>query len=353
MVKIKKILNIILSNEILIFVDSNLHKEKDLSLLVSKNYLKHKIIYKKTPYYNKKLKAYNSYSKLFLFPWIFSFLIILCRSKNKIVIFSQPYEAIKYIFFLKKLIVYFYDTQFGLLYEKKVKIFLEKIVIKNVSKVIIRDFRIYKFYKKIIKKKNVKKILIPDFVNKKNKIVTSKNKNYFVILGWFDNDNVSAFRSIEAICKLGFSIKICISKFNYNFIEYEIKNLKTKYPNNLELYIDIYGEKLEKELESCKYSICPHDRKKPQLSEDYIKFASSSRIIDYIKNNLIIFLSPKAIYQNYVIKSHGGICDDIKLLQSFKSSDDLNIYFNYSFKIKKKLFNFDFLKDQIKKILIN
>ncbi len=259
-------------------------------------------------------------------------------------IFSQPYYAIPYFLLGGSISVYFYDVHIGLIYEDKIKIFIEKLSIIFFKNIIHRDLRLWVEYKHLLKKKKRKNILIPDFIHNEKNIVKKYNDRIkCAIVGWVDDKFVKVDKSIKILANLGveiyfFTSKKCFDLSTKDLIQ-EKKVMKKIYYVG---YLDSVN--LENYLEDFSIGLCPHDAKSPLLSNNYRKYCSSMRVIDYIQNSLTIFLSDKTIFQRFINKKYNANYHNINDLRSIQSIDELkekilikDITYNNSIFNKKKL----------------
>jgi hypothetical protein len=346
---VKKIFKLLNFKGIIIFINNMHKKEFAINNLINIENQKCIFVYRTTPAYqvNEDKILLNKF-----FFFILSF-ILGFKFKNKFVmIFSQPYFAIPYFLLGSHISVYFYDVHIGLLYESKIKLFVEKISILFFKNIIHRDLRLWVEYKYLLKKKFRKNLLIPDFVinKKKNKVKISSDKIKCAVIGWVDDNFVKVDQSIKILASLGVEIYFFTSK---NSFDLSIKNLSSNEKLMKQIHYVGYLDtnNLEKYLEDFSIGLCPHDAKKPMLSINYRTYCSSMRVIDYIQNSLTIFLSNKTIFQNFINKRYNANFHNINDLKLIKTIHELkkkiiikDIFYDKSIfnkkKLSKKLINF-------------
>jgi hypothetical protein len=346
------------------FVYNNNLKEIDFSKLLYIKKKKHLIIYKSKPAYNQGLINYNKYNEKILctnYFFLFIFLTIIKSTKTNILFVSQPYYALAFLFSCRNFFLYAYDIHKGLLDISRLKVFAEFIVIIFFKKFIHRDLRLFISYKKIIKNKT--NIFIPDFIFqtkiiKQNKFIKKDSKKlHCALLGWIDDKNVTAFKSIKKLCDLKVHVDIFITNNSLKHIEQKIQSMQNLYPQYINIKKDFYGKKLEAELNKCHFGLCPHDKSKPAISNNYRKYCSSARVIEYLKSKLVIFLSDKATYQNFIIRKYNGTKFSIKYLHKIKKSSALvNLAQkkkNCDIKTKSNIFNEKYLSRNLYNFLKN
>lgn len=336
------------------FVYNNNLKEIDFSRLFYIQKKKHLIIYKNRPAYNQGLENYNEFNEKILctdFFFLFFFLTLIKSTKRNILFVSQPYFAFAFLFCCRNFFLHTYDIHKGLFDISRFKVFVEYVVIIFFKKFIHRDLRLFITYKNIIKNKT--NIFIPDFISRtkivmQNKFIKKDSKKLrCALLGWIDDKSVTAFKSIKKLCDLKVYVDIFISSSSLKHIERKIQSMQNLYPQYINIKKDLYGKKLDIELNKCHFGLCPHDKSKPAISADYRKYCSSARVIEYLKSKLVIFLSDKATYQNFIITKHNGTKFPIKYLHKIKNSSVLaNLVRkekSYNIKIKSTIFNEKYL----------
>ena len=340
------------------FVYNNNLKEIDFSRLFYIQKKKHLIIYKSRPDYNQSLENYNKFTEHVINAdsfLLFIFFTIVKSTQQNILFVSQPYFAFPFLFHCRNFFLYTYDIHNGLFDVSRFKIFIEFLVIIFFKKFVHRDLRLFITYKKIIKKKI--NIFIPDFIFQtkiidRNKFIERDGKKLrCAILGWIDDKNVTPFKSIKKLCDLKVHVDIFISSSVFRYIQPKILSIQSAYPQYINIKKDFYGKKLDIELSKCHFGLCPHDKNKPAISKNYRKYCSSTRVIEYLKSKLVIFLSDKATYQNFIIRKHNGTKIPIKYLYKIKNAIVLANLIrkkkSYKIKIKSNIFNEKYLSRNI------
>ena len=346
------------------FVYNNNLKEADLSRLFYIQKKKHLIIYKSRPAYNQRLENYNKFNEQIINAdsfFLFFFFTLINSAQQNILFVSQPYYAFPFLFYCRNFFLYTYDIHNGLLDVSRFKIFVELLVIIFFKKIVHRDLRLFVTYKKLIKKKI--NIFIPDFIFytkivEHDKFIKRDNKKLrCAILGWIDDKSVTPFKSIKKLCDLKVHVDIFISSRVLRYIHPKIRSIQTAYPQYINIKKDFYGKKLDIELSKCHFGLCPHDKNKPAISKNYRKYCSSARVIEYLKSKLVIFLSDKATYQNFIIRKHNGKKIPIKYLHKIKNpivlANLIRKKKSYNIKIKSNIFNEKYLSRNLYNFLKN
>ena len=346
---VKKILQLFNYDGIIIFVNNMHKKEFAINYLLNFQNKKCIFVYRKNPVY-KVSENKIIFNNIFFF--IFSFILGFKFKKKFIMIFSQPYFAIPYFLLGKIVSVYFYDVHNGLLYENKIKQVIEKISILFFKNIIHRDLRLWVEYKFHLKKKSRQNLLIPDLIIKKNKVNVKQNNNNVkcAIIGWVDDKFVKVDQSVRILVKLGVEIYFFTSQNCFNLVTKNL-NLDERYMSQIHYMGYLENENLETFLEDFSVGLCPHDAKKPLISNNYKKYCASMRVIDYIQNSLTIFLSDKTLFQKFICSKYNANYHNINDLKLIKTIDELKnkivvkkITYNKSIfnekKLSEKLVNF-------------
>jgi len=344
-----KIISLIKYDELLLFIDTkNIHQEKIINLLKKSN-SKYKVVAKNSFIINE-----NDNKFIFLQPFIYFLVFFLNRRAKKIVFVAEPLFGIFYIF-LNKFILAPYDCLYGLPNTSFVKLFLERFVLKKISIIIHRDLRLWKIYKRIIKKKN--NILIPDHLSTVLSHFNIK-KDYTnitaVVLGWVDEKEVRVTETVLKLLELGVKIEFYISKkcqFEISNLSYKIKK---NYPNQVQFNKFKNHKQTIDEISRFHIGICPHSKKNSLIHNDYRQYCGSSRVIDYIEAGLSILISKTAFFQKFIIRSHNIQLIDIFEVEKFKKIEELILLLKKR-EIKifktKKIFNNVYLSENLKKFI--
>ena len=340
-------------NGIILFIENkNIYILKILKLLDSKK-IKYEVVIKE-----KKNQNYQKDNKFNYISKISFFLLFFFNRKSKKILFvSQPLYAIYYIF-LNKFILVANDCHYGLPKVSNLKLFLEKLVIKNVSSIIHRDLRLWKIYKN--KLRNKKNLLIPDFlefseINKlENRKIQMSENIYAVVLGWVDQKEVQVTDTVYKLLKLGVNITFYIPEKCFEEIIDFYNNIKKNYNSQIEFKKFINHKEMISDISKYHIGICPHSKKNSQISKIYRENCSSSRIIDYINAKLTILVSKNAFFQRYIIKSYNLNPMNIFDIDTIKNKSELENILkleNNSIVLKKKIFNQDYLSLRLEKFI--
>ena len=348
---VKNFLKLFYFQGVIIFINNAHKKEFAIKNLLTIQNQKCFFVYKSVPIY----KVYEDKIVLNnLLFFIFS-LILGLKFKNKfIMIFSQPYYAIPYIFLGNMISIYFYDVHIGLLYIKKWKLLIEKISILFFKNIIHRDLRLWVEYKKLLKKNFRKNILIPDYIlhEEQNNSKKLSDNIKCAVIGWADDNYVKVDESVKHLAHLGVEIYFFTSKSSFDL---SVKN----YLNDTQIMKKIHyvgyrnSDEFKNILKDFSIGLCPHDAKNPKLSKNYRSYCSSMRIIDYIQSYLTVFLSNKVIFQKFILKKYNANYHVINKLKTIKSINELKVKINIkNITYNNSIFNKSALSKKLVKFLI-
>ncbi len=343
--KFREFINLLKYDGLMIFIDKeNVYQSKIVELLKLK----------KTNFILLSKKNFQrSENNFFFFKTIIFFLIFFLNRKSKKILFvAQPVYAAIYTI-LNDFILVPYDCHYGLPKINSLKLFLEKYVLKKIKFIVHRDLRFWKIYKNILIKK--KSILIPDHTNI-NIEGFNKNDNNLtaVVLGWVDEKEVQITETVIKLLKLGVNIEFYITEK----CEREIKSLRLTIEENYSSQVNfnkyINQEDTINKISKFHIGICPHSKRNSLILNEYRKYCGSSRIINYIEANLSILISRSAFFQKFIARAHNAHIMNIFDLDNFEDKEDLAFFLNKNKKkntIKKKIFQRDFLADNLDKFI--
>lgn len=254
------------------------------------------------------------------------FLQAILSKNKKVLLVKDGSDLINFIFF-PEITFDIYDTVKGnknnFILEK-----IEKLSFLFIKKIIHRDLRITRLYKKNIIRPRV---FISDHALKK-KIKSQRSYSSFekikiLSIGWIDQEDVSIEKSIHFFCSRGAKIDIFMSSLNKKIYSKRIRYFLKTYPQLITFKDFVKRETLLNIMNLYDFGICPHDsidNRNFKIEKNYYESCGSTRLCDYSFSQLDVILSRRYKFQHKQAKSLGLRVLLTEDYDKIKSVQDIN-----------------------------
>jgi hypothetical protein len=240
---------------------------------------------------------------------------------------STAYRAFFFSLISKHYVLSAYDVLAGFTC-KTFNLHLEKLTIQFTQNFIFRDLRLKFFYSDLFKSRSKNFIFIPECLIKWNDKKSKINDDVLrcAIVGWIDNDKVKLTNVIHKLLLMDIHVHIYTNKWCLCLLKKDFDYFNENYKNFFHIEGRCFGDEFIKALSNYHFGLSPHEIDN-QLFPDknYLRYASSSRVVSYVESGLINVFSKKSIYLDFFCRKNNA----------------------------KKIYMHDFIKINSKKELIN